>query len=180
MFSANSFLKYALPKPTQWIVLAVLFVNTALLPILFTYVLYIKKHISSLELAVRKERYAPIFITLMFYFMTWLITKNSALPILLANYLLGATLLSLVALITTPWFKISLHTMGIGGMLGAFLAFSFLLNIDMSTAVLSTVVLFGLIASARLKLEAHSPFEIYSGLLFGTIVMFLTLIVDLS
>ena len=92
-------------------------------------------------------------------------------------FLLGATFLIIIALLITFYWKISVHMIGIGGMLGALIGISFRINVDFVILIALTVLCSGIVGFARLKLNTHKPLQIYTGFLSGVIIMLLVFLI---
>jgi membrane-associated phospholipid phosphatase len=90
--------------------------------------------------------------------------------------MLGSTFLTVLAMIISFYRKISLHMMGIGGMLGLLMGLSLNLNLDLTWFVVSAIILGGFLGFARIQSNSHKPSDIYSGFLVGAGVMFLLFI----
>jgi len=78
------------------------------------------KLITSLQMPLRQERIAPLFVTAIFFFLTYYLLKTLEIAPVLYVYMLGATLLAIIASAITLWWKISLHMIGAGALTGAF------------------------------------------------------------
>ena len=63
---------------------------------------------------------------------------------------------------------------GISGLLGGVLAIYLRFQSNYEALIVGLVLLWGLLGFARLKLEAHTPKEIYSGTLLGGLTVFLS------
>jgi predicted cation transporter len=87
--------------------------------------------------------------------------------------MLGSAFLTILAMIVSFYRKISLHMIGIGGMLGLLMGLSLNLNLDLTWYVIATIILAGLLGFARIQSKSHKASEIYSGFLVGAGVMFL-------
>ncbi len=73
--------------------------------------------------------------------------------------------------------RISLHAIGWGG-LTALVSYLSYLHPGLSGLLAATVLLSGLAATARLKLNQHSPWQIYVGFALGFIVIWITFIIS--
>ena len=85
-----------------------------------------------------------------------------------------ATVLSLiillVGLINTVW-KISAHTVGLGGVLGTIMPLLVKYgDTDLFMPFVTLIALSGLVASARLQLNAHTPGQVGAGFGLGLLV----------
>ena len=86
----------------------------------------------------------------------------------LSLFFYGTTLaLTIAYLLLYVKFKASLHMIGIGGLIGfsVFFSYEYQLNLLLPIAILFVIA--GLIARSRLKLKAHEMKELYIGALIG-------------
>ena len=162
-------------------ILALLFVCTFLVPSVCIFLLYKMGHIRSIQLNERRERTLPYLLAGLIYGGTALLfgallQNFTPLNTLLATLLSSTSLaILLVALINQSW-KISAHTTGIGGALGAILGLYWFSGADtLYFPLLLTLLLCGLVSSARLYLNAHTPAQVNAGLLLGGVVSFCAL-----
>ena len=72
-------------------------------------------------------------------------------------------------LITFRW-MISSHLIGIGGILGLVIMLSVTEQVDVTLYLVASILVFGLIAYARLKLHAHTPLQVYTGFFLGFLI----------
>lgn len=157
-----------------------------LFPLLATLMMKALGLIESLEMKDKKERIGPMIVTVIFYM--WLfanIKSNYFIPDAFRFFVLGSTISLCLAFVLNTLTKISLHTVGVGGLLAGFFLIrynfsydTFLINAFGGTYELqSNIILFAIIliaggvGSARLYLKAHRPDEVYGGYFIGIISM---------
>lgn len=166
----------ALSPSARISLLVLLFLNTFVAPALVIYYLYRLGFVQSLQLETLRDRRRPYFISLIIYSLStylfgWQFQPVSELAPQIAVVLGSITVsLFLVALISLSW-QISAHGVGMGGLLGA-LGGVILRYGDFALFlpfVLSLIVT-GLLLSARLRLDAHTPAQVYAGLGLGVVV----------
>ena len=151
------------------------FLYTALLPLIFALVLRKLGLIKSLEMETAKERRFPYLFTAVCYFLCYFqMAGNHALG-LYALVLLGATVSILALLLVNLRVKVSAHLVGVGGTAGVFAGLQWSLGLNYSILVAALVLVAGLLASARLRLQAHSEAEVYVGFILGFCTEFLLL-----
>ncbi|MDA0314486.1 MAG: PA-phosphatase [Bacteroidetes bacterium] len=142
---------------------------TLLIPIILMLGLRWSGLVKSLHFEEKSDRRFPFLLITFFYVLTtyFLKQKTELDPILWQG--MGAITVA-VALLTavTFFWKISAHMTGIGGLLAvlAVLALYFP-SFQVAYLLVTVLVLGGLVASSRLYLDAHSPAEVYAGLLVG-------------
>lgn len=143
--------------------------NAIVLPAFTVLFLKLLKFISSFQLHKRRDRIIPYIAVMTFYFWTYLVFKHKAMmPDVINAFLLGNFIAAILAFLSNLRMKISMHTLGMGGLLG--LVFCFLNQPYVQPIALPLIIilfLLGLVATCRLILGAHSYREIYMGAAFG-------------
>ena len=156
------------------VLIALVWITTFLIPALSLFVLKMSGNITSLTLKNREERITPIIYTTVMYGVTTYLfgVKVELGPLISVLLAISTLLIGLTGLITLFW-KISIHTLALGGLIGMLMAINQNTSIPNITVMLSVLfVLSGVVASARLKLNAHSPVQVYSGFVLGVFVSF--------
>jgi hypothetical protein len=168
-FQTHSIL--ALPEDFRYIIVAFVFITTFVLPSIIIFILLKVGKIKSLEMQSQQERVLPMLIIAVAFYSTYYLLKQSAVTGLMSLFMVGATMLVLIALIINYITKISLHMTAWGGLFGTFLGFAISFSYNLIPMLLVTIFVIGIIATARLKLNAHTPLQVYLGFLVGTLVM---------
>jgi hypothetical protein len=142
-------------------------VNNVLLPLSLIPFFIRWNIISSWTITERKERNYPLIITTILYCITSFLIFKFPIPAFLKTYIFAASFISLIVTLINFWWKISLHSVGAG----ALISLVFILSLKMLTPLewylISTVVIGGLVLSSRLKLNLHSPQQVWIGLFMG-------------
>lgn len=146
----------------------IIFINTAFFPGFAVLLLKLLKFIDSIHMPTRKERIIPYVIVMFFYWWVYYLSRNFAdQAIVLKSFFLGIFLCTAVALIVNNFIKISMHALGVGGML-AFIIISSFYYEQTSGGYISIVTLVtGLVCTSRFIVSDHTPREIYAGLFWG-------------
>jgi hypothetical protein len=166
---------------TKFIVLRFTVINTVLFPVFALLIMKGLGFIKSVFLHTQQDRIGPYLANMIFYFwMARVFFKfQPELPPVLAAFMTGVFLTTAVALIANMYFKISMHAIGCGGMLGIFTIImnsnSMLMTWPLSIALLIT----GIVCTSRLIISNHTQKEIYMGLAVGFICQFAAAIVIL-
>jgi len=176
LLNLNIFFSLLIPFSYKLILLAVVLLTTVLFPVFVLFLLYQRKIISSFLLEIREERIFPILTVALFYYVTYYMLKGVQISSIFSFYMLGATLLAISAFVVNFYHKVSLHMTGMGGITGFFLGLSFVFGLHFMILALASILLSGIVGTARLTLNAHKPSEIYSGFLLGSIIMTLLVI----
>jgi hypothetical protein len=148
--------------------------NTAFFPAFSILIMKGLGFIKSIFLPTQQERIGPYLAAMIFYFWAARVffKFEPQLSPLLPSFMTGVFLTTIAALICNIFFKISMHTIGCGGLVGFFLVImqnnTMLMTWPLSLALLVT----GLVCTARLIVSNHSQKEIYTGLLVGLVCQF--------
>ncbi len=160
--------------------LVLIFVGTFAVPSLLIYYLFRSGYVQSLYLNTLADRRLPFFLTALIYlFLAYLFTFrmegiSSLAPEI--GILIGGIAVSilLVGIISLSW-QISAHSVGIGGVVGVIGSMMLRFGVtDLFFPMLLLVLLTGLIISARLQLNAHTPAQVGAGLALGLTVSLMT------
>ncbi len=161
-----------LPIQGKIAILKVVAVCTILLPLSVLPLMYYHKRISNIEVSARNERLLPVFISVVFYFTAYYALSKMGAPRIINQFILSAFVsLALAGIIHFKW-KISLHMIGMGGLIALVSAISFLYKTPIQFYLVSLILLTGVSGSARLYLEEHTQEQIYSGFLVGFVTTF--------
>lgn len=166
IFSAPTLFGY-LPFEIKKLLFLIILVNNVLLPLSLMPFYYHRHIITSWNISERKERNVPLLISTILYATTSYIIFKFPIPVFLKTYIFSTTLLSVLVTVVNLRWKISLHSVGAGAIISLVL----LLSIKMLTPLEGYLVLAfitgGLILSSRLKLNVHTPAQVWVGLSAG-------------
>ena len=147
-----------------------------ILPLLSIFFLIKKRMVGSLEMSNHKERSLPLFITVLWMSLGFYMLNHTLIyaPLLKAE-LFGAILIILFAAIISKFWKISLHLLGIGGVVGVFIALQ-LITGGVLYLLLIFILLSGILGVARVKQKAHNHTQVFVGFLLGMSVELIALL----
>jgi hypothetical protein len=143
--------------------------STLLIPMVLMLGLRWSGMVKSLHFEEKSDRRTPFILVTLFYLLTtyFLKEKTELDPILWQGMGIIAFAVALLTGVTFFW-KMSAHMTGIGGVMGVLAVFGmYFPSLDLAYLLVATLLLGGLVASARLYLDAHRPAEVYVGLLVG-------------
>lgn len=125
-----------------------------------------------LELTDRRERVVPylIFITANMVCVFYLFRMQ--MPFWLLSMFIGVCLALFVALFVNFFWKISVHAIGIGGLLGAIMAAAKIQFMNPPWLFILVLLAGGLVCTSRIILEKHTPWQVYAGFCLGFICTF--------
>jgi hypothetical protein len=137
-------------------------------PIITVLLLKATGFIESVFLKTQKDRIIPYIACGIFFFWGYLVFRNQpSIPSILTAFTFAVFLSSSVALIANIYFKISMHAIGMGGVLGLFFVIMQSNTMLMTGPLSVALLLSGMVCTARLLISNHSNKEIYMGLLVG-------------
>ena len=124
--------------------------------------------IESVFLRTQRDRIIPYIAAGIFFFWAFLVFKQQpAFPRILPSFMLGVFLASSAALLANIYFKISMHAIGLGGLVSIFMLIANTNSMLMTWPLAAALLITGLVSSARLLITDHTPKDIYSGLIIG-------------
>jgi len=164
------------------VLVSLIFVTTFIIPVLSLYILKLSGSISSISLGDKNERITPMIYTSVMYGVTaYMFANKLELGEMISVYLGVSTLLILLAVIITIFWKISLHGIGVGGFIGFLLGLGKQTSLAYFEFILPLLfVIAALVLSARLKLNAHTPMQVYVGFVLGIFISFVSLIIYIA
>lgn len=173
LFAIPSYVAFSVSKQAQKLIIVIVFINTCIAPLLA--ILFMKRTgiVSSVLLDKRGDRIYPVLISILFYLFTYYLFRQAKLPSVLNYFIVGGTIVTLAGFIITFYWKISIHMLSIGGFTGFLIALSIFLRYDMPFLIISSILVSGLLGTARIKLNAHNPPQVYAGFITGVAIMLL-------
>lgn len=130
--------------------------------------------IQSIFLRTQKDRIIPYIASGIFFFWTFIVFREQNMfPRILPSFMLGVFLASSGAMLANIYFKISMHAIGVGGLVGLFIIITGTNTMLMTWPLSAALLIAGLTCSARLLITDHTPKEIYSGLAIGLLAQFI-------
>lgn len=171
LFNSNTYISLLIPLQLKYILFTMIFITTAMFPLLFVVMMVKRKIISDIFMRKREDRIYPLAITAIFYFLSYYLIRQLPLYDVFSLFLLGSTFLVFFSFLITFFWKISTHLIGIGGLLGGLTGLVIQLNLDFITMIIYGLLIAGLLGFARLQLNAHKPLQVYTGFILAFFVM---------
>ena len=153
-------------------------VYTVLFPLISIMVMKLIGFVDSLDMVDRQERIGPLIITIVFY--TWMylnVRHNPGVPESFTVIALGSVFALGLAFLVNVFDKVSLHSVGIGGLIGFVALLIFVFDYDwinfgsqriqLAALLIALILVAGAVGASRLYLNAHKPPQIYGGLVIG-------------
>ncbi len=171
LLNLNSFISNSITIKGKLIVFSIIVIFTLLLPLLFVMISLKIGVVKSWFMESKEERILPYLVTGMLYYLSYHLLTQLQILEPYNMIILGATFLVVVALIINFWWKISIHMISIGGILGTFIGISISLMLNIPLIIIILTLCSGLVGYARLQQNEHKPSQIYSGFLIGLSIM---------
>lgn len=173
---AHPYTNSRLSIETKRLTLLVTFINLVILPGMLIFILKRNNLISTYQIEDQKERNITFLIfTLIMGVFVYQINKYS-FPYLAINFGISIALNIFILWLINFKFKLSFHSLASSSLIGLVL---FVIIIESTNSaliyLLISIVLAGVIGSARLYLSAHKPSEVYLGYGLGATLTFTTL-----
>tara|TARA_Y100000813_G_scaffold65580_1_gene46164 strand:+ start:1263 stop:1868 length:606 start_codon:yes stop_codon:yes gene_type:complete len=166
----NPYINMMITETSKYFTLGILLVFTIILPILTSVLFKLFGLIDSLYMKTAKERRWPFLLTLIWYYMGIQLLTRIYVPQSFLLLMIGATSIVGVALVITSRWKISIHMLGIGGVIGAIIGISQRFQFDHSILLIALILFAGLIGYSRLKTNSHNFRQVYAGFIVGIAV----------
>ena len=167
------------------------FFTSFLLPAIAIFLMRKLDLISSMDMRDKKDRIGPFIVTGIFYLWVFQnVLRNNDMPTAFVIAVLGTTVGLFLCFLINLFFKISLHASGIGGFIGIVLISMWLYSygtfemwlpfigscsISINLVLILSLLIAGLIGTARLGLGAHTSKELYAGFALGLLCQFIAL-----
>ena len=166
-------------QESVWLVIGFIFVFTFVLPIVNLVVFKVMGTIQSFHLTTRKERIIPFAMIAIFYGMvSYLFYTKLQMGSSFNKVILIIFLLVLTSLLLTFFYKVSVHSLAMWGGVGILLPLNKVtVEPVLLLPVIAVIILSGLVTSARLALDAHTPRETLVGSIAGFAVGFFGMLV---
>jgi hypothetical protein len=175
VFSLNTFIAQTTPLPKQLFVVVWIFINTVVIPLLFTLFLRWRNLVDSIQLHTRKDRLVPFAFAMVLYFMNYYLMKDVPLPEILYSIFLGTSVAVAIAFLVTFYTKISIHMIGMGGITASMYGVAQAYDLPIVGLIMMSLIASGMVGSARYILESHNLRQIYLGWVFGFAAVYLPL-----
>lgn len=167
VFMLNTFISQTTPFARQAFIVFWIFVNTAIIPLIFTIFLRWRGVVKSIQLHTREDRILPFTFSLFFYITNYWLMQDVALPQIIHSLFLGSCIAVALALALTFITKISIHMIGMGGITASIYGLAMIYNLPIIGLLMLGIIASGAVGSARYILESHNLNQIFLGWLIG-------------
>ena len=155
--------------------------NAVLFPAIAVLLLKGLRFIDSIFLRTQKDRIIPYIASMTFFFWTqYVLREQIYIPRILVAFMFGVFISSAAGLLFNIYFKISMHAIGVGGLVGIFMVIMQQNTMLMTWPLSLALLLAGVVCTSRMIVSDHRPKEIYSGFIVGLICQFIGAFINLQ
>lgn len=152
----------------------VLFIRVAVASVLFPMLVVMLAKalgfVNSITLKGQQDRIIPYVASIIFYFWAFYTFKREgAAPAFFNAFWLGVFIAVVISFVANSFVKISMHTVGWGGVVGFLLCLMGGLGMNVSLPLAGAVLLSGIAGTSRLVLDAHTSREVWAGFFVGVL-----------
>lgn len=149
------------------IVFSTIFVTTFVIPMIFMFILKKVGVIKSITMERREDRFIPLIIMVIFLYTTQTLFRDvTALGFFNFFIVCNIILCSIVFWINIYW-KISLHAIGCGSLVSIIFILASISAEIFLPYLFASIIISGVVGSARLYLKSHSSSQVYTGFAVG-------------
>lgn len=170
-----SYLNYTSWAYSLTVILTV-YLFTVLLPELGIFVYRRLNGWTRRELSRRERRIVPYILSIASYAILLGLMDYLRMPRFTLGIVAGALGIQIACALINPWVKVSTHAAASGGLAGALMAVSIMLQYNLTPWLCLSILLSGVVCTARLILRQHTLAELGIGVVTGFMVGFLTLL----
>lgn len=149
-------------------VLMLIALNAVFFPLVTVLLLRALKFIDSIYLRTQRDRIIPYVASMTFFFWTqYVLREQTLIPRVLVSFMFGVFIASAASLIANIYQKVSMHTVGMGGLVGILVVIAWRNPESIPVPLAIATIIAGWIGTARLLVSDHSSSEIRLGYLIG-------------
>lgn len=165
-----------LPLSFKALIMIIVLMGTLLLPRLTIRIWRQTNGLKLHHLRLREHRSFPYLVFLLFYAFTLHFLARFHLPFYMGGILVSSLMIQAACLLINIWWKISVHSAGAGGIIGALIAFSLLFNFNPVWWLSLCIIIAGLVGSSRMLLRQHTLWQVLAGTFLGILLGFVGII----
>lgn len=170
LFNSGFYFSMLSWEAKRFVLLVVMF-TTFILPLLAVAIMALNSKFD-ISMPNSRDRILPLLSSSVFYYLGYiLLNKVRAVPEF-KLFMVASVLVIIIVLVVSFRWKISNHMAAIGGLCGTFFGLSFRDGANPVYALLIAVLVSGLVAWARLRLNKHDIWQIFVGYAVGFSVLY--------
>ena len=156
-----------LPLQYKIFIIALVWITTVFIPRSGINIFRIVMDWTHWQLSHREHRHLPYIVTVCSYGTCLVIMTKLNVPMFIRGIVLSALVSQIICVAVNAWWKVSTHMVGMGGLVGALIAFSLLFYFNPIFLLCVLLILSGIVGTARMILRQHSLSQIFAGFGIG-------------
>lgn len=161
---------HMLPWLTKLWITLVVYCFTVLLPHLGIFMYRKVNGWTRHQMGKRQRRYVPYVLSITCYAALLHMLYSLHMPRFTLGVIMGALVIQVACAVVNSWLKVSTHAAASAGVVGALLAFSLIFSFNPTGWLCLSVLVCGMVCTARMVLRQHT----YAELGWGTLIGFLS------
>lgn len=163
------------PIEYKLVLVTVVYLTTVFIPTLLIFLYRRLRGWTLQEMGQKRNRLVPYAISFCCYLgCIWLMYATHVNHIII-SIIVAALLIQAVSILITIWWKISTHTAAIGGVSGALIAFGFVFDFNPVWWLCLSILMSGIIGTARIILRQHTTAQVVAGYFIGVVSAFIAI-----
>ncbi len=163
------------PLEYKLVLVTMVYLTTVFIPTMLIYLYRRFRGWNLQQLGEKRHRLVPYVISLLCYlgciWMMEMVHVNHSI----VSIVIAALIIQAVCILVTIWWKISTHMAAIGGVSGALVAFGFIYQFNPVWWLCLSILMSGLVGTARIILRQHSTGQVVAGYFIGAISAFIAI-----
>ena len=149
-----------LPLAFKALILLIVALGTLLLPRLTIRLWRQMNGLQLHHLRQRQRRFFPYLVFILYYAFTLHLLARFHLPHYMGGILVGSLMIQVATTLINLRWKISVHSAGAGGIIGALVAYGFLFGFNPVWWLCPCILVAGLVGSSRMLLRQHTLWQV--------------------
>lgn len=151
-----------------------------IIPVAFIVILKNMKFIKDYNLSFQSDRTLPFFIFIVANISLIYFFYQARLPYWFLGLIATPGLIALFGMIVNFFWKISIHMLGIGGLIGGVFSICFNVGANPIGLFMILFILAGLLGVSRLYLKRNTASQVYVGFILGLVLGFFSVLIGLQ
>lgn len=156
-----------LPLGYKAFMLGMIYIFTVLIPRTGINIFRVFNKWTHWQLSLREHRHLPYILTVISYTTCLVLMTHIKAAMFFKGIVIAALVTQLICVVINAWWKISTHMVGMGGLVGALIAFSYLLYFNPAIPVCILILLSGALGTSRIILRQHTVAQVFVGFAVG-------------
>lgn len=170
MFTSGFYSSMLTTEAKQFILL-VIFFSTATLPMLAIAILALNSKFDFL-MPQSRDRIIPLLFTSVFYYVGFILLSRIHFIPMFKLFMIASVLLVVALLLISIKWNISIHMAAAGAVSATIFALSFRTGFNPVSAIITVVIVSGLLGTARMSLNKNNLLQLAAGYVLGFIILY--------